>query len=278
MKIFLALIPLTLALPASAVTTMSSLNWQLQPSGAYHATEAICIASVPTTVNAVYHCIKDTTVTISGIVAPPPPPPPPPTGAANFETNFDVAEFPLSEGGRWRRANNPWTSVRTASGYAHGTNGLSNGYDDSYALLTGFGPDQTVEATVQRAANLATGITHEVELLLRFSDDTNNARGYEALFSHDGNYQIVRWNGPYGSFTPLSFSGPTVYFGRPLRSGDVIKAGIVGSTISLYINGQFVGKAIDATFSSGQPGISFFTRPGGNSANLGLTHYKATSN
>lgn len=278
MKTYLAPIMLTLALPALAATSTTSLNWQLQPSGAFYTTEANCIAAVPTTVNAVYHCIKDTTVTVSGVVAPPPPPPPAPTGAVVFETNFDATEFPLSEGGKWRRANNAWTSVRTSGGYAYGTNGVSNGYDDSYALLSGFGPNQTVEATVQRSANLANGITHEVELLLRFSDDTNNARGYEALFNYEGGFEIVRWNGAYGSFTPLSFNGATGYLGRQLQTGDVVKATAIGSTITLYINGQFMAKAIDSTFSTGQPGISFFTRPGGNSANLGLSRYKASSN
>ena len=45
--------------------------------------------------------------------------------------------------------------MQTFGGVAFGTNGVTNGYDDSYALLSGFGPDQTAEATVFRDASVA---------------------------------------------------------------------------------------------------------------------------
>ena len=188
-----------------------------------------------------------------------------------------MSEKPISEGGVWRRANNVWTNVQTVNGIAYGTNGVTNGYDDSYALLTGtFGADQTAEAVVARNQNLSPGSTHEVELLLRFSDDSGNARGYECLFNYAGGIQIVRWNGSLGDFTPLATSG-TDSLGRPLVTGDVIKATIVGSTLSTYINGKLMATATDSTFKSGQPGISFFIRPGGSTALLGLTSYSVTS-
>ena len=195
----------------------------------------------------------------------------------NYTTNFDLTEDPISEGGVWRRASNAWTNVRTANGIAFGTNGTANTYDDSYALLSGFGPDQQAEAVVFRSSSLATGITHEVELLLRMSDDANNVRGYECLFNYAGGVQIVRWNGALGDFTVLPTSGAG-NLGRGLVSGDVIKATIVGNVISAYINGVLRAQAIDSTFASGQPGIGFFTRPGGNSENFGMTSYTASSN
>ena len=65
--------------------------------------------------------------------------------------------------------------------------------------------------------------------------------------------------------------------GRPLVTGDVIKATIVGNVISAYINGALLARATDSTFSSGQPGISFFIRPGGSPAMLGITSYAVTS-
>ena len=199
------------------------------------------------------------------------------TGAPNYTTNFDLTEDPISEGGVWRRASNAWTNVRTANGIAFGTNGTANTYDDSYALLSGFGPDQQAEAVVFRSPSLATGVTHEVELLLRMSDDANNVRGYECLFNYFGGVQIVRWNGALGDFTVLPTSD-VGRLGRELVSGDVIKATIVGNVISAYINGVLIAQAIDSTFVSGQPGIGFFTRPGGNSAHLGLTSYTVSSN
>jgi len=198
-------------------------------------------------------------------------------GAPNYTTNFDLTEDPISEGGVWRRASNAWTNVRTANGIAFGTNGTANTYDDSYALLSGFGPDQQAEAVVFRSPSLATGVTHEVELLLRMSDDANNVRGYECLFNYAGGVQIVRWNGAFGDFTVLPTSD-VGRLGRELVSGDVIKATIVGNVISAYINGVLIAQAIDSTFVSGQPGIGFFTRPGGNSAHLGLTSYTVSSN
>ena len=60
-------------------------------------------------------------------------------------------------------------------------------------------------------------------------------------------------------------------------TGDVLKATIVGNTITMSVNGMLLAKGIDSTFSNGQPGIGFFIRPPGSSKLLGLTSYKATS-
>ncbi len=77
------------------------------------------------------------------------------TSGASYSTAFNLTENPLSEGGRWRRANNPWTNVQTIGGVAFGANSVGHTYDDSYALLSGFGPDQTVEAVVYRDTSLS---------------------------------------------------------------------------------------------------------------------------
>ncbi len=199
----------------------------------------------------------------------------PPTGG-QYSTTFDLTENPISEGGVWRRANNSFTNVRTANGIAYGTNGITDTYDDSYALLSGFGPDQQAEAVITRSPGLDTRFTHEVELLLRFADDTNSARGYECLFAYFGGVEIVRWAGP--GFTSLPFTAGSGSLGRELSSGDVVRATIAGNVINVYINGVLIARAIDSTFATGQPGIAFFTRPGGNSAHLGLTSYTVTSN
>jgi hypothetical protein len=198
------------------------------------------------------------------------------TSGASYSTHFNSTENPISEGGRWRRANNRWTNVQTVGGAAFGTNGVTDTYDDSYALLAGFGPDQTIEAVVYRDPNLQPVSTHEVELLLRFSDDPSNARGYECLFDLRGGFSIVRWNGPQGDFAHVQLvqSG---YLGRQLVTGDVLKATIVGNTITMYVNGMLLAKGIDSAISHGQPGIGFFIRPPGSSKLLGLTSFTATS-
>jgi hypothetical protein len=166
--------------------------------------------------------------------------------------------------------------VQTVGGVAFGTNGVTNGYDDSYALLSGFGPNQTAEAVVFRDASLTPGSTHEVELLLRASDDANNIRGYECLFNYGGSIQIARWNGAMGDFSILSVLDER-NLGRQLVTGDVIKASMIGNTIRVYINGTEMGHAIDSTFSTGQPGIGFFIRPDGSQRLLGLTSYSVMS-
>jgi hypothetical protein len=203
-------------------------------------------------------------------VAPGSPPP-------GFSTNFDLTEAPISESGAWHRANNPWTNVNTGSGIAFGTNGAANTYDDSYALLSGFGPNQQASAVVARSASLNTAVNHEMELLLRFSDSATTARGYECLFNAGGAVDIVRWNGTLGDFTSLQLTAGALGLGRDLVSGDVIKATIVGNVISTYVNGVLMAQGTDSTYSTGQPGIGFFTRPGGNTANFGMTSYTAST-
>ena len=46
--------------------------------------------------------------------------------------------------------------------------------------------------------------------------------------------------------------------GPGLRDGDVVKATIVGSTITAYINGTPVVQGTDSTYGSGSPGIGFY--------------------
>jgi hypothetical protein len=197
--------------------------------------------------------------------------------AAQFRTSFDLTEKPLSEGGRWQRARNAWTNVRTAGGNAFGTNGPANAYDDSYALLSGFGADQQAEGVIERSDDLVRDITHEVQLLLRFSDGPGTARGYECLFAYFGGVQIVRWNGAMGDYTVLPVGAGKGRLDRELRSGDRIRASITGSRIQLYINDELMAETEDSKFVAGQPGIGFFTRPGGNSAHFALSSYAVSS-
>jgi hypothetical protein len=155
---------------------------------------------------------------------------------------------------------------------AFGTNGPANTYDDSYAYLSGFAPNQQGEAIVHVDPNLV-GDPHEVELLLRWADSPSMARGYECLFQHNGIVQIMRWNGAFGDFTPLSSD----QLGRALRTGDVIKATVIGSIITAYINGVPILQVTDSTYSTGQPGIAFFKRIAGLNTDLAISSYTASS-
>jgi hypothetical protein len=190
-------------------------------------------------------------------------------------TDFSRTENPISEGGAWFNNGQLWTKVRTANGLALGTNGARNTYDDSYAYLSGFGSNQQGEAVVYVSPNLV-GDPHEIELLLRWADSAQSARGYECLFNHLGIVQIVRWNGPFASFSVLSGTGRG-NLGRRLVTGDVIKATVIGNTITAYINGVLMRQAVDSMWTSGQPGIGFFKRTAGLNSDLAITSYTATS-
>jgi hypothetical protein len=188
-----------------------------------------------------------------------------------YTTQFDGTENPLSEGGAWSHAGQDWRLVRKADGVAYGTQTGMGGYDDSYAHLSGFGPDQTAWGVIQRTPG-GSGI-HEVEIHLRWSDSAHSAKGYECLLSYDGSYaQIVRWNGPFGDFTYIGWAASA-----PVpRSGDTLKASIAGNLITVYYNHAEIMRATDSTYGAGDPGIGFYIQSGDANSDMGFTSFTAT--
>ena len=67
--------------------------------------------------------------------------------------------------------------------------------------------------------------------------------------------QVVRWEGPLGKFTYLADLRGTNY---GLKDGDILKASIVGSNITVYINGVQKAHVADDTYNQGNPGIGEF--------------------
>jgi hypothetical protein len=172
----------------------------------------------------------------------------------------------------WRHIGLDWTTVKSENGHAHGTQTNSSyAYNDSYAYLSGFPANQSTEAVIYR--NSTSGVNKEVELLLRWSDSAHNAQGYEINIEHDGLYaQIVRWNGAFGSYQELArASNPPVP-----KTGDVYKATIVGSLITVYFNGVQIMQTSDSTWATGQPGMGFFVEPGASNSEFGFTHFTAS--
>lgn len=203
-----------------------------------------------------------------------------------YTTNFPHAENPISEGGKWtngRQDGLDWANVRTAAGRAFGTQSggvrpAPQKYDDSAALLTGeWGPNQTAEATFY-AVNQSDRMNEEVELRLRSAFSAHQGTGYEILFrssmSAQAYCEIVRWNGPLGSFTYLQQAkGPQC----GIATGSVVKATIVGNVITAYINGRQVLQATDNTYTNGNPGIGFYVeRATGVNCDFGFTSFTAT--
>ncbi len=194
------------------------------------------------------------------------------TTKREFTTSFVGIENPLSEGGAWSHRGWSWTKVQKKGGLAFGTQTGSGGYDDSYAYLSGFAPDHGGEAIVHVSPTLV-GSPHEVEILLRWADSPMSARGYECTFSVGGDIQIVRWNGPFGDFTPIGGDS----LGRSLVMGDALKATIVGATVTCFVNGRALARATDQTWKDGQPGIGFFRREAGTNGDLAFSRYSAVS-
>lgn len=204
-------------------------------------------------------------------------PPPDALGSTTYSTTFDGTESPISEAGVWTHVGQDWTFVDTAGGIAFGTQTGTNGYNDSYAHLSGFPPDHSASGVIYRSPSLDGSCgTHEVEILLRWSDSPHDAHGYECNLAFDGSYaQIVRWNGPLSDFTYLG-SGSVP---GGVKSGDTLGATIVGAKITLFVNGVEIAHATDANpFAAGNPGMGFW-RGGdcGTTGDYGFTSYSATT-
>jgi hypothetical protein len=189
--------------------------------------------------------------------------------------------MPISESGVWHHDGLDWTLVDTVGGIAFGTQELGvgrsgpEGYNDSYAYLAGFAPDQQASAVIHRGS-IDGSCTHEVEILLHWADADHLARGYECNLAFDGSYaQIVRWNGAVGDFTYLA-SGSVP---GGVHDGDTLSASIVGAHISLAVNGVERASADDATFTTGEPGMGFWRGSSGcgTLGDYGFTSYVASS-
>jgi hypothetical protein len=201
-----------------------------------------------------------------------------------YTTRFEETEDPLSEGGKWVNQGIDWTRIRKTNGIACGTqSGTNTGiyqYDDSYAHLSGFPPDQEAWGEVFIAKPQAPCI-QEVEILLRWTSSPHRTTGYECFarcVSGGSSYvQIVRWEGPLGKFTYLADLRGTNY---GLKSGDVLKASVIGNLIRVYINGVEKARATDNTYKTGNPGIGEFlycdNRQGiGSNSDFGFSSFAA---
>jgi hypothetical protein len=179
-----------------------------------------------------------------------------------YTTEFDGTENPLSEGGRWVHNGRDWTTIRKGGGIACGTQtGTNTGdkrFDDSFAHLSGFPPDQEAWG-VAHIARPDPSCHQELEILLRFTSAAHSTTGYECLarcLSGESSYlEVVRWDGPVGKFTYLARMRGADY---ALKDGDTLKASVVGNVITVYVNGVKKAQVTDDTFKTGNPGIGTY--------------------
>jgi hypothetical protein len=186
-----------------------------------------------------------------------------------YHTDFTRTENPILEGGEWLNGQTDgvdWTDVRTTPGLAFGTEIggrrlAPQKYDDSTAILKGtWGPNQTVQATVVSVNPNQDGkVWEEVELRLRSSISPHNCTGYEIMFrcskTPEAYCNIARWEGPLGKFTYLKKMEGSKY---GVKTGDVVKASMIGNVLTVYINGVQMIQVTDNKFTRGNPGIGFY--------------------
>jgi hypothetical protein len=204
-----------------------------------------------------------------------------------YNTNFPVAENPISENGNWingRATGLDWSDVRTNVGLAYGTQGGGGAYNDSIAIVSGtWGPDQSAEATVHRVNQSAPHQVEEVELRLRNTITAHSATGYEINFGqidgHSPYMGIGYWRGAFGDFTRGGIPTTRLTNDIATHDGDVVKATMIGSLITVYINGNEVAYANDSTFTTGSPGIGFYfirgTDSSASNSDFGFTSFTA---
>jgi hypothetical protein len=180
--------------------------------------------------------------------------------AQTYTTTFKDTEDPLSEGGRWSNNGLDWTSIRKSGGTAYGTQtGTETGdrkFRDSYAILSGFPPDQEARGRAY-IARPSSSCYQEVEILLRFTSSPHRTTGYECF---------ARCVADSSSYVNIS--------------GDTLKAPIIGNVITVYINGVKKAQVTADTFKTGNPGIGMFLacdgRHGiGTNTDFGFTSFTA---
>jgi hypothetical protein len=195
--------------------------------------------------------------------------------AASYSTMFPLTESPISEGGHWmggKMIGFDWGDISTAPEYAFGHAG-PKAYADSVALLTGEWPsNQSVEVVVEKRAVFR---YPEVSIRLRSSLAMHNCDGYEISYSlKDGDAAyliIVRWNGPLADFTYLLNVQGKQY---AVKTGDVVKATVVGNEIKTYKNGLLMGATKDGSYTRGNPGFGFNE---GSNGDYGISRFSATA-
>ena len=205
-----------------------------------------------------------------------------------YSTNFSRAESPLSDGGQWLNGKADgldWTDVHTIPGFAFGTEIGGNRpapqkYDDTAAILKGtWGPNQTAQATVRAVNPNQDGkVYEEVELRLRSTITPHNSTGYEVMFRCTkiprAYCNIARWEGPLGKFTMLKENWGSQY---GVKTGDVVKASMIGNVLTVWINGVQVVQLTDDKFKSGNPGIGYYLEGAtGVIGDYGFTNFMAT--
>lgn len=203
-----------------------------------------------------------------------------PVAAQNhyYTTTFPATENPVCQnagsGCVWTNGGQTgldWGDVQSKAALVFGVSEPSQ-YGDPSAVLTGtWTADQTAQATVY-VGSTPQDCCHEVELRLRMTIAPHSISGYEincSIVPTNQYIQVVRWNGALGDFTYVGWG--TGY----CANGDVLKATISGSTITVYKNGTQVTQTTDSAFTNGTPGVGFYDNADSSWSNFGFSKFTA---
>jgi len=204
-----------------------------------------------------------------------------------YQTDFNTAQNPLSEGGVWHNNGLDWTNVVTSNGVAYGTqDGHKEGpYDDSYAILSGWPPDQYAEAVIHIESGIPAQYA-EVEILLRWTDNAHYSNGYECNLAFNGQYAVIgRWPGPLGTdVSQYTVICPETQAPFAPRDGDILAAQIVGYTITSWLIRDGVKHQLctgtdtkAGKLATGSPGIGFYWAGSPATSKYGFTSFSAHS-
>jgi hypothetical protein len=206
----------------------------------------------------------------------------------SFSVTFNSTQNPLPSATWFLGLNDglDWQNVQS-DGVKAMAGAFSNSslFDDSTALLKSSAfscaANQYAQGNVFKSPGYAPTNDHEVELRLRCAGSTHSITGYEILYGIQGSgsgqpyAQFVAWNGAAGLFTSLWFSG----FGgvAALNDGDLVYAEIVGTVITLKVNGSTI-QSYDTVsdtnkYATGQTGIGIYALPGATLASYGWKNF-----
>ena len=189
-----------------------------------------------------------------------------------------MIENPLSAGGVWTNntqgtgGNTPplnMTSMRVGlasdgvTPIAFPTHPGIN-YDDSFAFVPGFGPNQWCEGVIYIEPNYnptTSPINHEVEIILGCRTSTGYHRWNECMINWGGGPSMASLDGGPGAYTLIG--GATIGTAILPRDGDVLRATKMGNTLNMYLNGLLIHTYTGPLVADGSGiGIAGFVRPG----------------
>lgn len=174
---------------------------------------------------------------------------------ASATTSFPLTESPISEAGAWTSGPGPAGDFLTNAGFAR-VSVIDVDSIARYEAVT-FASDQEAEVTLQTPGNNV-----NMGPAVRIQGTTNPAC-YLCFCIGFTSVQMARVDSSL-NFTNLGAS----FAGLGLTAGSKIKLRVVGSTLTLFIDGSSQGTRTDATLTGGQPGMHGFAETGHVADNL----------